>query len=294
MLPPPFPPLPTAVVAPSPFSWTCTSALPVVPLLGSASCVAPATSAKVSVADHHLFMARQKDRRWPSPRASSACNMYLQWSIIWCENHFITIKCQISPVWQQSPTCARAGPCISFQLCRPCAGGCCPLTSPSSRPLQLSKSGWDKSLLHMKHWWPSGSDVGPCSRPVASPQGTPEVLLLVWWRLSTEPVYTVLARFQPRWLKWHQVRSHIQCQRRMCDNTYLFAKEATPSPFLHPRSQILDISSWSLVQSTTTSSLFRVSWDVCNTNIKDDQASISHGKGTHLETSKLQTLRDMH
>lgn len=132
------------------------------------------------------------------------------------------------------------------------AGGCCPLTSPSSTPPQPSKLGWDNSPPQVKCWWPSGSDMGSCSHPVASPQGTPEMLPLVWWRHSAEPVYNVLAHFQPRWLKGQQVRSCIQCQRRMCDNTYLFAKQDVPSPLLYPCSKILDISPWSLVQSTTT------------------------------------------
>lgn len=113
-------------------------------------------------------------------------------------------------MWQPSPKCSKASSCISFQLRKLRAGGCCPLTS-SSTPLQLSKLGLDNSQ-QVKCWWSSGSGVGPCFHPVVSPQGTPEILPLVWWRHNAESVYTVLAHFQPRWLKGHQLRWYIQCK----------------------------------------------------------------------------------
>lgn len=77
MLPTPFSHVPTAATAPSPFSRACTSAPRAAICLTPASCIAPATSAKVCVGNHHPFMAKQ-DRWLPNPRASSACNMYLQ------------------------------------------------------------------------------------------------------------------------------------------------------------------------------------------------------------------------
>lgn len=77
MLPTPLSHVPTAVTAPSPFSRACTSAPQAAPRLAPSSYIAPVTSAKVCVENHHLFMAKQ-DSWLPNPRASSACSMYLQ------------------------------------------------------------------------------------------------------------------------------------------------------------------------------------------------------------------------
>lgn len=105
-------------------------------------------------------------------------------------------------------------------------GMCWPVhVSPSSYTRRMLSSHLSQ-LCNPTHWWAetipfckwnAADPQGFCSHLAAFPQSAPEVLLLVCWRPGTESMQAALA-------------PHVQCQRRMCDNTYLFAKQALIFP----------------------------------------------------------------
>lgn len=216
----------------------------------------------VCVGNSCVFKARQEERWLPNPRASS--KMYLQQGSTWCENHFITITCQLAPMWQPSPACVG-----QFTFLLPAAqGGCCSLTSPSSamqylRLRQLSSAR--EMLLTLREW--QGLLLPSCCIPTESPTSAAVCVSVSAGYLGSPSAH--LAEGTPR----------VQCQRRMCDNTSLLCKTSPHfSCILEALFRAQPPCSASLEVSTT---------QIQRRNTKQKK------QGTHLETSKLQALQDM-
>lgn len=171
------------------------------------------TSKRVYVGNSCVFRARQEDRWLPNPRDSSACKMYLPYSVIWCENyHQVPVSPDMTaeqgvcwPVHVSPSSCTRR--MLSPHLSQLCKATHWAETTPLCK--------WH-ALLTLREW--RGMLLPSC----CIPQRAPEVLLFV-----SESVQATLAVPQPTWLKGH----HMFSAKGGCVTTpHLFAKQALIFP----------------------------------------------------------------